>query len=174
MLPFSRTKPSYSLTESQCWWCQAHSHNTILIVISGASRLQRKWITEGSPGELAQIVPADRGMNIPQIRVGPGLVQTASGEQEQRLSYILIIQGVSGRDKLKIIVEDSLDKAAVVMLHEALNGFSTVFSAAFLPRFIGTFFHQSIGAINSRAIKVVKFSENGRNGNLGTDIELIY
>ena len=80
---------------------------------------------------------------------------------------------ISGRDKLKIIVEDSLDKAAVVMLHEALNGFSTVFSAAFPPRFTGTFFHPSIGAINSRAIKVVKFSENGRNGNPGTDVELI-
>ena len=60
--------------------------------------------------------------------VGPGLARMAA-VQQQSLSFVLVIQRVSGPDKLKVVVEDSTDKAAATMLHEALHRYSTVFSA---------------------------------------------
>ena len=66
-----------------------------------------KWITQGSTGETVQVVTADAGIAVPRITVSPGLARTAADHQ-QPLSYVLIIQGTSGADKVKVVVEDDI------------------------------------------------------------------
>ena len=117
-----------------------------------------KWITQGSTGEGPQVVTADTGMPVPRITVSPGLARTTVNNQ-QPLSYVLIIQGTSGAEKLKVVVEDNTDKAATTMMHEALNGFSTVFSAAFVRRYTGPTFVSAIGPLNATHKKVARLSD---------------
>lgn len=47
------------------------------------------------------------------------------------MKYVLVIQGRSGASKAKVLVEGSVEGAAATMMFEAINGFSTVFCAAF-------------------------------------------
>ena len=124
-----------------------------------------KWISQGSVGKTVRVVTADAGMPVPRIVVGPGLAQTTEVHQ-QPLSFVLAIQGVSGLDKLKVVLEDSIDKAAATMLHEALNGYSTVFSAAFSPSFTAPLFTPAIEPLNANYEKVVSFTERSRDGSL--------
>jgi hypothetical protein len=75
------------------------------------------------------ITSADEGPNIPQIRLGPGLSKDLPESRERR--YVLVIQGRTGAHKVKVMVADSREQAATIMMHEALNGYSTVFSTSY-------------------------------------------
>jgi len=57
--------------------------------------------------------------------------------KEDDLVYILIIQGRSGDMLSKIVIEPTFDRAAAHALHEALNGYSTVFTAVILRVNVG-------------------------------------
>lgn len=92
-------------------------------------------------------------MKTPLIRVSPRLAQT-NYESEQE--YILVIKGLSGTSKAKVLIEQSVDDAATVMLHAALNGFSTVFSAAILRRPQNTVFAPTIGPSNAQVKRMKK------------------
>lgn len=109
-------------------------------------------------------------MDMPKIRVGPGLVRPTSHQQERPPSYVLIIQGTAG---LKVIVENNWNKAAITMMHEALNGFSTVFSAAFIPNSTSRLFVRSIGPQNATYEKVASFSERRADIANNTVVELL-
>jgi len=87
------------------------------------------WISKGAAFGTTQIVGASESMQVPIIRISPGMQR--SEPQDDRF-YVLILEGKSGNDRVKVILEDSVDKAAVAMMHAALNGHSTVFSAAVL------------------------------------------
>lgn len=75
------------------------------------------------------ITSADERLDIPQIRIGPGLSQDLHATYESR--YVLIIQGRSGAHKVKVMIANTLEQAATIMMHEALNGYSTVFSTSY-------------------------------------------
>lgn len=66
---------------------------------------------------------------IPQVHDRPSL---NDGLQETELLYVLIVQGQTGDTTCKLVIETSLEKACSAMMYEALNGYSTVFTAAIL------------------------------------------
>ncbi|KAM0717883.1 hypothetical protein Q7P37_006215 [Cladosporium fusiforme] len=70
---------------------------------------------------------ADEPLRVPQIRVGPGLAL----RDRTGFRYVLVVQGKSGKSKAKVLVESSVQAAAETIMHEALNGYSTAFCAAF-------------------------------------------
>nr|POE54178.1 hypothetical protein CFP56_63481 [Quercus suber] len=100
------------------------------------------WILRNHQTGKCSFVDADSGIRVPQIRVGPGL---ADKEEQHQRKYILVIQGNSGNSRAKVVIEDSLEKAATTMLHAALNGYSTVFSAAFHGSSPSTIYNGHIG-----------------------------
>jgi hypothetical protein len=77
----------------------------------------------------ASVTSADDRLEFPQVRIGPGLLQNPLASDQTR--YILVIQGRSGANRVKVMVTNTVEQAAAVMLHEALNGYSTVFSASY-------------------------------------------
>lgn len=108
------------------------------------------WIERDQSGHSLKLVDADAGMKIPRITVSPGL---ASPKDDTPRKYVLVMEGVSGTRKAKVIVEDRLENTATTMMHAALNGYSTVFSAAFFHRSSTTIFAPSIGPLNARFVK---------------------
>ena len=88
----------------------------------------------------------DRALPHPGIAVSPGLqvpgqemtsrsrkdLDASPGPQAKDLIFVLVIQGQTGDAKAKVILETSREKAAVAIMSEAMNGYSTVFSAAML------------------------------------------
>jgi hypothetical protein len=48
------------------------------------------------------------------------------------LAYVLVIQVRAGDAVCKVIVETSLERVSGYMLHEAVNGYSIIFSVAIL------------------------------------------
>ncbi|KAJ4329658.1 hypothetical protein N0V87_010677 [Didymella glomerata] len=110
------------------------------------------WIqkTEGSHQGFSYI-QGDRSMAIPKINISSGMQRLGKerslytgipqvhdrssvddGLQETELLYVLIVQGQTGDTTCKLVIETSLGKACSAMMYEALNGYSTVFTAAIL------------------------------------------
>jgi hypothetical protein len=79
---------------------------------------------------IGAITAADDKLDIPQVRVGPGLSKALMPSDETR--YIVIIQGRSGANRVKVMVTDTREKAAITMMHEALNGYSSAFSMSYI------------------------------------------
>lgn len=69
------------------------------------------------------------------------------------------MEGVSRTRIAKVIVEDRFEKVATAMMHAALNGYSPVFSAAFLQRSSTTIFAASIGPLNATFSKANTIQE---------------
>jgi uncharacterized protein YdiU (UPF0061 family) len=92
------------------------------------------WIRQHAMSTLAAtvgaITVADDKLDIPQVRVGPGLSEALMPSDETR--YVVIIQGRSGANRVKVMVTDTREKAAVMMMQEALNGYSTAFSTSYI------------------------------------------
>lgn len=86
------------------------------------------WVRRGT-SNTSSAISADDSLHVPQVRTGPGLSQNLTPSDQTR--YILVIQGRSGASKAKVLEETSLPMAASAIMHEALNGYSTVFSAAY-------------------------------------------
>lgn len=86
-------------------------------------------------------------MDVPLIRVSPGL--SKSTVSDERIRYVVLIQGKSGMSKIKVMIANTLEQAATTMLHEALNGYSTVFSAAYFGRPANLFLSHSVGPANA-------------------------
>lgn len=93
----------------------------------------------------------DRGVDVPRINISNGMQRLAksrplyhavSHEQDESsldnelqatdLLYVIVVQGQTGHTKCKLVVESTLGNACSAMLYEALNGYSTVFTAAIL------------------------------------------
>lgn len=115
------------------------------------------WVRRGT-SNTSSAIPADDSLNVPQVRTGPGLSQNLTPSDQTR--YILVIQGRSGAGKAKVLKEMSLPMAASAIMHEALNGYSTAFSAAYdgpslrdLP----------VGAVFERASGLTAPKMNGAN-----------
>jgi hypothetical protein len=93
----------------------------------------------------------DRSLAVPRINISNGMqrlgkerslnpgisqVHTQSsldnGPRETELLYILIVQGQTGDTMCKLVIETSLERACSAIMYEALNGYSTVFTATML------------------------------------------
>jgi hypothetical protein len=66
------------------------------------------------------------------MRIGPGISQTSNSAEQLR--YVVVVEGGTESRKVKVLIESGLDQVAATMLLEALNGYSTVFSAAYRPQ----------------------------------------
>ncbi|KAL8672161.1 MAG: hypothetical protein Q9168_003360 [Polycauliona sp. 1 TL-2023] len=51
---------------------------------------------------------------------------------KEPLDFLLVVQGKNASERSKIVVEHKLEDAATSMLHEAINGYSVVFTGAIL------------------------------------------
>jgi hypothetical protein len=80
----------------------------------------------------SSIAPTDERLDVPQIRIGPGLSKDLTWNNKRRC--ILVVQGRTGVHRVKVMVANSREQAATIMMHEALNGYSTVFSASYEGR----------------------------------------
>jgi hypothetical protein len=91
------------------------------------------WIREDaisvSAASTGAITPAHDRLKIPQSRVSPGLSQKLPPGDQMRC--VLVIQGRSGANKVKVMVGNTVEQAAAIMIHEALNGYSRLFSASY-------------------------------------------
>jgi hypothetical protein len=91
------------------------------------------WVCEDVASDAAatkgDIVSVDERLDIPQVRLGPGLSKDLPRRKKTR--YVLVIQGRTGAHTVKVMVADSREQAATIMMHEALNGYSTVFSTSY-------------------------------------------
>jgi hypothetical protein len=90
----------------------------------------RQDATSTSAATVGAITTADDKLDIPQVRVGPGLSKALTPSDETR--YLVIIQGRSGANRVKVMVTDTRERAAIIMMHEALNGYSTAFSMSYI------------------------------------------
>jgi hypothetical protein len=126
MLPFNKpvlvvSGPFSQDDINQYTWCLKNPHIGSWI---RADEVSQSAATRGS------ITSADERLDIPQIRLGPGLLEYMfHNNQEPR--YVMVIQGRTGAHKVKVMVANTREQAATVMMHEALNGYSTVFSTAY-------------------------------------------
>lgn len=62
-----------------------------------------------------------------------------------RLVYVLVVQGRSGDAVGKLLVESSWERAAVAVLHEAINAYSVVFPGAMLERNVERLVGRGVG-----------------------------
>ncbi|PVH71390.1 hypothetical protein DL98DRAFT_596984 [Cadophora sp. DSE1049] len=88
--------------------------------------------------------PADQRYTIPKIHISQGMndfqrsrrylpQETEQDNLKQPdLAYILVVQGSSGMFRSKLVLRTNLQMAGAEMFHEAVNGFSVVFTGAVL------------------------------------------
>ena len=69
----------------------------------------------------------------PQVMVTPALgIKKRHDEKKLDLCYLAVIQGKQGASRSKCIVRSNPRSLAASILHEAINGYSTVFTGCFL------------------------------------------
>lgn len=96
---------------------------------------QDHWIVDGSNG--AQVVEAPPPHTIPKVCVTRGLgnqrtVYRGDAEFKAPLTYFVVIQGKDAAERSKVVAKHSVAAISAVMMHEAINGYSIVFSGAVL------------------------------------------
>jgi hypothetical protein len=126
------------------------------------------WVRKDSSPEYAYSQP-DLQHSIPKVVVSSGMkalrseIRSYSGVLEsedeeseeldlgqKELVYILITEGRSGAVLSKTVIEPTQERAAAHAMHEALNGFSIVFTAAILKVNVGKL------GLNSYSFKAVE------------------
>lgn len=142
------------------------------------SNISGSWVRKGSTAAFSYSEP-DLALTVPKVTVSfgmqvPGrerrlysgfrqdeeesLEEVGPEEKEKELVYILITQGSSGDVLSKVVIEPTLERAAAHAMHEALNGYSTVFTAAMLKANVGKLKDASYSfkaVQGSRALKTV-------------------
>jgi hypothetical protein len=78
-------------------------------------------------------VAAPGAMKVPVARITCGLkVGQGQTSTSDHLAFVAVVQGLSGADTVKIHRRDSPESIARAIFHELMNGYSIVFSGAFL------------------------------------------
>ena len=111
-----------------------HKHISILraqLFMSG----HNKWFAEDDMGR-RKVVAASSPSQIPKVSLSPALRSGKLSDrrlsEEKDYSFVYIVQGQNAAERSKAVVCSTLEATGFGMLHEALNGFSIVFSAVFL------------------------------------------
>lgn len=121
------------------------------------SRVHNIWISRSSNGSF-KAVEAAAALPIPKICISAGLADPPERRVPRAYknpspppaikadyTYILIIEGKSASREAKIVAKSTLQGIADTMMHEALNGYSVVLSAAILRRNYNKLFGQDNG-----------------------------
>ncbi|KAL8919741.1 MAG: hypothetical protein Q9208_006607 [Pyrenodesmia sp. 3 TL-2023] len=100
--------------------------------------IEGQWLSNSRnpTGGVLKVVDPSPPSTIPKISISwvlnPTSTSTQSPQLEYPLDFILVIQGNNALERSKVIVARSAEHAATSMLHEAMNGFSVVFTGALL------------------------------------------
>ncbi|KAL8881884.1 MAG: hypothetical protein Q9192_007695 [Flavoplaca navasiana] len=103
--------------------------------------IEGQWLSNANdPSRVFRIVDPSAPCNVPKMCISSAMkkpsspynnqMSDTSPEPKEPLNYLLVVQGKNANERSKIIVEYSLEEAATSMLHEAINGFSVVFTGA--------------------------------------------
>lgn len=128
-----------------------------LVQLDQISEILRKckagsWIQQQNDSDRGySYCQSDLGVDVPRINISNGmhrlvnnrsLYPAVSHEQDESLlnkgfpatdlQYVIVVQGQTGNIKCKLVVGSTLGAACSAMLYDALNGYSTVFTAAIL------------------------------------------
>lgn len=90
-----------------------------------------------APNARLRTVLAASTSEYPKVCIDPGLILSRPdlqqpGTHKPILTYIFLVQGKNASERTKIVAKPTRDAAAAAMLHEIMNGYSIVFSGAFL------------------------------------------
>lgn len=140
--------------------------------------IRDRWVSDAGTSEgKYHTTSTPVHFRVPRVCVSPALDPKVLPEKQREpnydhIDYILVVQDAVG--SLKMVTEPSLSAAARTMLHEALNGFSIVFSGALFHCNIDWMFRSdsrpskiqfktvmSINALNGLSVL------NGKEGTIG-------
>ena len=114
--------------------------------------VEGKWLSYGNNiTKIIQVVQPSQPSSIPKVLISCALAldprpsDFKSQDQEPRepLDFLLIIQSGAASERSKLVVARSRTEAATTMLHEAMNGFSTVFTGALFRSDMNLLFHDN-------------------------------
>jgi hypothetical protein len=80
--------------------------------------------------------PSDPWPKIPHLCISPAFglpnsrLSSGTSKKEPELDFVFVVEGISGSVTQKLVLEYDIHNAGVRMFHEAMNGYSIVFSAA--------------------------------------------
>ena len=112
--------------------------------------VEGKWLSyQNDTTKLFKIVQPSPPMGIPKLMISCALAEdplpnhskAPNRQPKEPLDFLLIVQGSTGSDRSKLVVARGRTEAATTMLHEAMNGFSTVFTGALLRSDMNLLFH---------------------------------
>ncbi|KAL8838914.1 MAG: hypothetical protein Q9170_001951 [Blastenia crenularia] len=103
--------------------------------------VEGQWLSNASdPTRLFRVVDPSPPAGIPKVCISRALEDSSrsgrygksetSQQPTEPLHYLLIVQGKNASERSKVVVERSLHEVATSMLHEAMNGYSVVFTGA--------------------------------------------
>ena len=105
--------------------------------------IQGQWLSSGKDvTRTINVVEPSPPLEIPRVCMSHALSQEPRYPQPikhesapqpwEQLGYLLIVQGRNACERSKVVVEQRKNDAGKAMLHEAMNGFSVVFTGAML------------------------------------------
>ncbi|KAI4280405.1 MAG: hypothetical protein L6R38_004500 [Xanthoria sp. 2 TBL-2021] len=105
--------------------------------------IEGQWLSNANdPTEVFRVVDPSAPYNVPKVCISSVMkkpppsfrnpTSDPSPQPKEPLDFLLVIQGKNANERSKIVVEHTLEDAATSMLHEAINGFSVVFTGALL------------------------------------------
>ncbi|KAE8447876.1 hypothetical protein EG329_010105 [Mollisiaceae sp. DMI_Dod_QoI] len=77
-------------------------------------------------------------LKIPKLSIAPVFGPASTRDLSSMLAYIFLIEGNRGANQ-KLVLQHDHHGAGVTVFHEAMNGFSVVFSGAVSKRALGVF-----------------------------------
>ena len=100
--------------------------------------IEGKWLSYANDStEILRVVDPSSPSNIPKVCISAVMspnprTSDPSQQPKEPLDFLLVIQGENANERSKVVVEHTIEDAATSMLHEAMNGFSVVFTGALL------------------------------------------
>lgn len=94
--------------------------------------VEGQWLSNArDPTRQFRVVDASPPLQVPKVCISRALEsKTWSAESEEPLHALFIVQGQNASERSKIVVARTLHEAATSILHEAINGYSVVFTGA--------------------------------------------
>lgn len=112
--------------------------------------VEGRWLSYSNDfTKVIKVVQPSPPSDIPKLVIScalaedsrPGSPEAPDQHPGESLDLLLIFQGSAASQRSKLAVARSLTDAATIMLHEAMNGFSTVFTEALLRSDMKQLFH---------------------------------
>ena len=103
---------------------------------SPANLFSGKWINTDAPDSIDDL-SAPAPLEIPQVHITPALKKGPANDSDWQnitmmLNYMAVIQGKDAGSRVKYIIRSTIPAISAAIMQEALNGYSTVFTGAYL------------------------------------------